>query len=445
MSRRASDTPNPTPELGPSRRGLLLGLGGAGLGLALTRAGTAQGQTAQEHNAPARSPQPDHGVTNAPLANATSGPVSPYGIHQAGIVTPRPAHGLFAAFSVLARDPAELENLMRRLGERIGTLTRGGPVPQLDPNLPPFDSGLLGPEIAPDALTITLSFGASLFDNRDWLAPHRPKQLQRMTAFPNDALVADQCHGDLGVQICANTSDAVIHALRDLIKNIPDQMVLKWKVEGSVPVLPAAADGKSESARNFLGFRDGSANPDAGDDALMARILWIDGADEPAWARHGSYQAVRIIRNFVERWDRTNLGEQERIIGRLKMSGAPLDRPEASEFDTPDYSRDPEGHATPMDAHIRLANDRSPGSEAHLMLRRPFNYSLGVTKSGQLAQGLLFVAYQADLEKGFIAVQRKLDGEPLEEYIKPVGGGYFFALPGYGQDSYPASQLIASL
>ena len=418
-----------------NRRGVLLGLGAAGLG---TIASTVQA-------GPTGPSDPSQAVTNAPLAQAASGPVSPYGTHQAGIVTPRPAHGLFAAFAVLARDPAELENLMRRLGERIVTLTHGGPVPQLDPNLPPFDSGLLGPVIAPDALTITVSFGASLFDNRDWLAAQKPAQLQRMTAFPNDALVADQCHGDLGVQICANTSDAVIHALRDLIKNIPDQMVLKWKVEGSVPVLPAAADGKSESARNFLGFRDGSANPDPGDHGLMGRMLWVADKPGPAWAQHGSYQAVRIIRNFVERWDRTNLGEQERIIGRMKMSGAPLDNPHSSEFHEPDFPRDPEGKATPMDAHIRLANDRSPAAQANLMLRRPFNYSLGVTKSGQLDQGLLFIAYQADLEQGFIAVQNKLNGEPLEEYIKPTGGGYFFALPGFAPGSFPASQLIASL
>jgi deferrochelatase/peroxidase EfeB len=100
---------------------------------------------------------------------------------------------------------------------------------------------------------------------------------------------------------------------------------------------------------------------------------------------------------------------------------------------------------TPLDSHIRLANPRRDETEENIILRRPFNYSNGVTKSGQLDQGLLFICYQADLEKGFIAVQRRLDGEPLEEYIKPVGGGYFFALPGARDASdYLGSQLIAA-
>ena len=98
--------------------------------------------------------------------------------------------------------------------------------------------------------------------------------------------------------------------------------------------------------------------------------------------------------------------------------------------DVPDYTKDPEGKATPMDAHIRLANPRTKASDKNLMLRRPFNYSNGVTKSGQLEMGLLFICYQANLENGFIAVQKRLDGEPLEEYIKPIGGGFFFTLPG---------------
>ncbi|WP_457302695.1 Dyp-type peroxidase, partial [Phyllobacterium sp. P5_D12] len=181
--------------------------------------------------------------------------------------------------------------------------------------------------------------------------------------------------------------------------------------------------------------RDGSANPDANNNALMDKIIWVpEDEAEPAWTRGGSYQAVRIIRNFVERWDRTPLGEQERIIGRKKATGAPHGGGN-TEHDVPDYSKDPEGTVTPLDAHIRLANVRTKASEANLILRRPFNYSNGVSKSGQLEQGLLFICYQADLEKGFITVQRQLDGEPLEEYIKPIGGGFFFTPPGPQDES----------
>ncbi len=378
-------------------------------------------------------PPPSGHVTDAPVADATSADdrVPHLGRRQAGVTTKRPANGMIASFDVVADNPDDLEELFRRLTERVAFLTTGGALPEGDPRLPPPGSGIVGPIIRPDGLTITVALGASLFEDRPFLAPLKPKRLARMTRFPNDALNREICHGDLSLQICANTQDTTIHALRDLIKTCTGQLVLKWKQEGNVPVIVPGPGGKAESARNFLGFHDGSANPDAGNGALMDRLVWVGPAhDEPDWARDGTYQAVRIIRNFVERWDRTPLGEQERIMGRSKMSGAPLDNVGADEFTVPDYAADTGGEKTPLDAHIRLANPRDAETAGSLILRRPFNYSAGVTKSGQLDQGLLFICYQADLEQGFIAVQRRLDGEPLEEYIKPVGGGFFYVLPG---------------
>lgn len=379
--------------------------------------------------APARAGAPRANVAAAPTSAATEARQPFHGRHQAGVVTPRPAAGLVAAFDVIASSPAELQRLFRTLTERGAFLTQGGTPPELDPRFPPADSGILGPVVTPDNLTMTVSVGASLFDERYGLADRKPIRLSRMTRFRNDALEAARCHGDLSLQFCANTPDTVIHALRDVVKNLPDLMVLRWTQAGSVPVLPVVPGQAPESARNFLGFRDGSANPDSADAALMDRLVWVQpGQAEPAWASDGSYQAIRIIRNFVERWDRTPLGEQERIFGREKASGAPLSG--GTEADLPDYAADPEGKVTPLDAHIRLANPRTPESQKNLILRRPFNYSNGATKSGQLDMGLLFICYQSDLEQGFIAVQQRLDGEPLEEYLKPVGGGYFFTLPG---------------
>ena len=43
---------------------------------------------------------------------------------------------------------------------------------------------------------------------------------------------------------------------------------------------------------------------------------------------------------------------------------------------------------------------------------------------------MLFICFQRDLAKGFIAVQERLNGEALEEYVQPIGGGFYFTLPG---------------
>ncbi len=104
--------------------------------------------------------------------------------------------------------------------------------------------------------------------------------------------------------------------------------------------------------------------------------------------------------------------------------------------------RDPDGKVVPLDAHIRLANPRTPATERNRILRRGYSYSRGFDAAGLLDQGLVFVCYQRDLAAGFLAVQARLAGEPLEEYIRPVGGGFFYTLPGVPD---PARYLGQSL
>ena len=131
---------------------------------------------------------------------------------------------------------------------------------------------------------------------------------------------------------------------------------------------------------------------------------------------------------LVEFWDRTRLGEQEALIGRQKATGAPLDG--EVETDIPDYAADPDGEITPLDAHIRLANPRTAEHRGRPHpARAGFSFSRGFDGNGQLDQGLAFVSFQRRMSQ-FLNTQERLAGEPLEEYIRPEGGGFFFALPG---------------
>ena len=95
-----------------------------------------------------------------------------------------------------------------------------------------------------------------------------------MAAFPNDALDRDRCHGDLLIQFYANTAETNIHALRAVLKDFPADLALRWKQDGFLPARTIETQER-DTARNLLGFKDGTANLDAKNVFLMDRIVWV--------------------------------------------------------------------------------------------------------------------------------------------------------------------------
>lgn len=361
-----------------------------------------------------------------------------YGTNQSGVLTPGPAakqaYSTFASYDVVeGTSRADLVELMKTLTQRAAFLTAGGVPPDLGVSQPPSDSDVLGPQIPSDGLTATLGLGASFFDDRYGLAAHKPLRLTPMKIFPNDSPDPAWMHGDLSLQLCANHPDTLHHAIRDIAKHTRGAMQLRWKIEGySSPPRP------SGTGRNLLGFKDGTANPTG---SLARELVWVDDPAEPAWARGGAYQVIRLIRMLVEFWDRVSINEQETMFGRRRDSGAPLDG--NTEFDTPDYPADPQGNVIPLDSHIRLANPRTTATADQRLIRRSYNYDLGVDVNGNLQSGHIFVAYQQDVHRQFETVQTRLINEPLIDYVQPFGGGYFYVLPGVsGAKDWYASGLL---
>ncbi|MFJ7203349.1 iron uptake transporter deferrochelatase/peroxidase subunit [Streptomyces sp. NPDC098789] len=408
----AADATDAAPVVGrgptPSRRSVL-GWGGAGLALGAAAAGgTVAALTGGSDAVPA----------------ASAGAAVPFhGEHQAGIATAVQDRLHFAAFDVTTKDRAELIKLLKDWTEAARLMTAGQAVGEGAfgglAQAPPDDTGeAVG--LKPSRLTLTIGFGPGLFaKDRFGLEGKRPDALVDLELFPGDNLDPARSGGDLCVQACADDPQVAVHAIRNLARIGFGKIAVRWSQLGFGKTSSTTPD--AQTPRNMMGFKDGTRNVSGTDEKALAQHVWATAGDGSAWMAGGSYLVARRIRMHIETWDRTSLQEQEDVFGRDKGEGAPVGK--SKERDEPFLK------AMKPEAHVRLAHPDS--NSGATLLRRGYSFTDGTDGLGRLDAGLFFLAYQRDVRKGFVPVQRSLSkSDALNEYIQHVGSAVFAVPPG---------------
>jgi deferrochelatase/peroxidase EfeB len=371
-----------------------------------------------------------------------------HGPHQNGIATPMQAHTYFAAFDVVTEKREELAALLRTWTDAAAKLTQGQPLgDSTNPDAPPADSGDVA-GLPPSRLTLTFGFGPTLFSSngadRFGLAKHRPAAFVDLPKFVGDQLVPERTGGDLSVQACGDDPQATMSAVRQLMRLAYGVANPRWVQAGFIP-----GYAPNVTPRNLMGFKDGTRNP--GSDSLNTAV-WV-GDEGPSWMQGGSYLVVRRIRIALEHWDRSETDYQEQVVGRHKLSGAPLGG--HGEFDPPDFAaNDKDGNPViPEDAHVRLgAHETNAGA---VILRRAYSYNDGANVIAErwppwrqgmsYDAGLFFLAYQKDPRTGFIRIfERMAKLDAMNQFTTHVASALFAVPPGCAEGGFIGQGLFVA-
>jgi len=324
-----------------------------------------------------------------------------HALHQPAITTPVLDHVAFAALDVVSA---------AELGELLAGLTDAGERLMREAHRRPGEDGPAG------SLTVTIGLGPGLFAERFGLAGRRPLALARLPAFVGDALDPAMCGGDLCVQVCATQPRAAEDALARLVAVAGTVARVRWSQRGWMYRAPA--DRPGAAPRNLLGFKDGTSNPRRGRD--LDRHVWVSGR-ERTWMVGGTFLVVRRVR-MLDAWNALSPDEQERVIGRHRVSGAPLGG-------THEFEKTPVGAEVPIDAHARVAAPRA--NDGVTLLRRGYSFDDGVDAAGERDAGLLLLLYQRDPRRQFIPLQRRVsERDALSRFTRAVGSAIFAIPPG---------------
>lgn len=420
-----------------SRRGMLIGSGTiAALGLGLGGLGGFKAGTS-------------YGIAKEQVTEDLHALSYPFrGKNQAGIITPQQQQMHMAAYDLTTSRKSSLIQLLKDWTLAAERMTHGDLIGAYKSfkDVPPDDTGEAG-DLGPAGLTITFGFGASLFrtaegKDRFGIAKYLPAPLAagipRMSA---EKLDPQHCGGDLVVQVCAEDPMVAIHAIHNLTRIAFGTASLRWSQLGYGRT--SSTSTKQTTPRNLFGFKDGTSNIRAEESPTeLNQHLWIQPSDDQGKIfAGGSYLCTRKIKQFMEVWDELVLSEQEAIIGRNKITGAPLSG--GNEFTNPDFEKkDAKGNLLiPEDSHVAVVHPSH--NRGARMLRRGYNYMEGNDKLGRLEGGLFFIAYVRNPQTNFVPVLQRMVGDAMTEYLQHIASSLFIIPPGVdGKDSYIGQALF---
>lgn len=395
---------------GSSRRQFLVGGAVAGLGAAAAIGGDLLLQ---------------RGLTpaSAPMDALNGAEVVPfYGEHQAGIDTAAQAHAQFIALDLHdGVDRAGLRRLMRILTDDAARLTQGrAALADMEPEL----------ALVPARLTVTFGFGPGFVARAGGVGPSWVRPLPQ---FPIDRLDERWSDGDLLIQIASDDPLTVAHAARMLLKDSRSFASVRWSQGGFRRAYGSERPGTT--MRNLFGQVDGTSNPQPGTPEFDAVVWSGDG-----WLAGGTGVVVRRIRMDLEGWDRLDRTGREQAVGRTLSNGAPLTG--VDEYDEPDLDAvTPIGFPViPEFSHLRRARSADGSPE---IFRRSYNYDEAPSRDAISDSGLIFVSYQADVERQFVPVQQRLaELDLLNEWTSPIGSAVFAIPPGCREGGYIGETLL---
>ena len=349
-----------------------------------------------------------------------------YGVHQNGIELELQTFTNFVTLDLLAGTNRDaVKRWMKILTDDIERLSVGAPVlADAQPQL----------ALGPARLTVTVGFGPGLFSKLD-IESQRPTGFEDLPSFKMDKLQESFTGGDVLLQVSADDPIVLSHAVRALIADSMAFASVRSTQQGFSNAQGVVPSGVRQ--RNLMGQVDGTDNPALGSEDFN-NLVWIE--DGPEWIRGGTILVLRRIAMQLNTWDKLGRNDKEQVIGRHLDTGAPLGK--KNETDPLDLDAVDENglKVIPNFAHVRRA---SPQTQTERFFRRPFNYEVGTAADGTPDVGLLWTAYQRDIAKQYLPVQRRLEKfDLLSQWTTPIGSSVWAIPHGVTKGNTLASDLF---